>query len=331
MIPLTLRRQKQFLLHARAIECAAKYRKLEGELLDLIQQIDSQKLFRDLGYSSLFTYIVNALKLSESQAFNFINVARKANEVPELKKQILTGTLSVSKARKIVPVLTSGNQKEWIPKAIALPQKEIERQVADTQLGLRIPERIRPKGKGRTELRCGLSVELEGELKRVQDLLAKKRRRAVTLEETLKETIEFYLVKNDPVAKAKQKLSQTFRKATKRKPNTQISRLLPPETAVEMRTGSKAVARQGKVPAGSSRHIPAAPSRYIPTAVRRTVHARDEGRCRHREPDGKRCGQTRWVELHHLRAFALGGLHDAQNLITLCNAHHKYLHEFGNG
>ncbi|MCB0405683.1 MAG: hypothetical protein KDD51_12950, partial [Bdellovibrionales bacterium] len=289
MIPIPIARQKQFLLHTRALECAAKYRKLEGELLDLIQQIDAQKLFRDLGYSSLFTYIVSALKLSESQAFNFINVARKANEVPELKTQILKGKISVSKARKIVPVLTKANQAEWIPKAIALPQKEIERQVADAQPGLRIPERIRPKGKGRTELRCGLSVELEGKLKRAQDLLAKKRRRAVTLEETLEETIGFYLVKNDPVAKE-------HRQTVARQLRTQ-----------------KLSSRQPSIP--TPRPVPVTKSRHIPAAVRRTVHARDEGRCRHREPDGKRCAAKRWVELHHLRAFSLGGSHEAHNLV----------------
>ncbi|MEZ4750613.1 MAG: HNH endonuclease signature motif containing protein [Bdellovibrionota bacterium] len=318
MIPLPLRRQKQFLLHTRAIECATKYRKLEGELLDLIQQIDTQKLFRDLGYSSLFTYLVSALRLSESQAFNFINVARKATEVPALKTQILSGALSVSKARKIVPVLTTANQQEWIPKAIALPQKEIERQVADTQPSLKIPERLSPKTAGRTELRCGLSVEVEAKLKRAQDLLSTRKRRGVSLEETLEEVLEYYLRKKDPVRKARGKQLRRSERQTATNTRTPIPKRSTAAPLIEL---SKPVARQVNEPRPRR-------TRYLPAPVRQTVNARDEGRCRYREPDGKRCRHTRWVEIHHLHEFSRGGPHEAPNLITLCHAHHGFVHRY---
>jgi hypothetical protein len=39
------------------------------------------------------------------------------------------------------------------------------------------------------------------------------------------------------------------------------------------------------------------------------------------DADGQRCRETRGLELHHLRAFALGGDHSAHNLALRCRAH----------
>jgi hypothetical protein len=62
-------------------------------------------------------------------------------------------------------------------------------------------------------------------------------------------------------------------------------------------------------------------SRYIPAAVRREVFERDEARCTYVDSTGQRCRETHCLELHHLRAFALGGDHEAVNLTLRCRAH----------
>jgi len=61
--------------------------------------------------------------------------------------------------------------------------------------------------------------------------------------------------------------------------------------------------------------------RHVPVAVRREVFARDDGRCGYVDADGQRCRETHCLELHHVRAFALGGDHTAQNLTLRCRAH----------
>src|SRR4051794_31056093 len=104
-------------LHEQALHAAKKFFQAEASLLDILQKIESTRAYRQFDHTSLFSYAVGMLKLSESTALNFINVARKSVEVPALKQEIEAGNLSVSKARKIVPVLTSENQAEWIEKA----------------------------------------------------------------------------------------------------------------------------------------------------------------------------------------------------------------------
>jgi hypothetical protein len=60
----------------------------------------------------------------------------------------------------------------------------------------------------------------------------------------------------------------------------------------------------------------------IPPAMRRKVKHRDKGRCR--IPG---CRSSCNVDIHHLWWLSMGGTHDYNNLITLCEAHHIALHE----
>ena len=156
----------------------------------------------ELGYTSLFSYCVQALGLSESTASNFITVARKAREVPVLQSAIRSGTLSVTKARKIAPVLTLANQEEWIEKAISLPSRKLEQEVARVAPKEAAPERMKFVAEDRLELRIGISKELKEKLKRVRDLEAQRTGRTVSVEDTLETLLDVYLEAKDPVKRA---------------------------------------------------------------------------------------------------------------------------------
>jgi hypothetical protein len=60
----------------------------------------------------------------------------------------------------------------------------------------------------------------------------------------------------------------------------------------------------------------------VPPAVRRSVLRRDHHRC---QVPG--CTQATFVDVHHLVARADGGKHHPTNLLTLCGAHHRAVHE----
>jgi hypothetical protein len=61
--------------------------------------------------------------------------------------------------------------------------------------------------------------------------------------------------------------------------------------------------------------------RYIPAAVRRAVWDRDEARCAYADDRGCRCTETRRLEVHHRRPYALGGPATVDNLELRCRAH----------
>jgi len=68
--------------------------------------------------------------------------------------------------------------------------------------------------------------------------------------------------------------------------------------------------------------VPAPAGRDVPAPVRRLVLRRDRHGCR--VPG---CRSGRCLDLHHVVHRAEGGEHVAANLITVCAAHHRALHD----
>jgi hypothetical protein len=73
---------------------------------------------------------------------------------------------------------------------------------------------------------------------------------------------------------------------------------------------------QGGQPIGIGRR-----SRKIPGWLRRLVEFRDGHQCQH-----PACTNTRWLQIHHIIAWAVGGPTDLDNLILLCGVHHRLIH-----
>ena len=190
-------------IHEQAVEIAKRFRKAEYDLIDILQQIDDKKVFMHLGYSSLFDYALRALKLSEANTSNFIAVARKSKCIPELKKAIHSGDLSVSKARKITPVITKENSQHWLELAKTLPKPKLEKEVAKVCPKQATPEQAKYVSESRMELKLGISEQLLAKLKRAQNIVSQKTKKHATWEDTLAAALDIYLQKQDPVEKAK--------------------------------------------------------------------------------------------------------------------------------
>src|ERR1035437_5866420 len=110
-------------IHTHALAAAARYKRAEVELIEVLQQVEEHRVFLKRGHSSLFQYVTTELGLSENVAYSLITIARKAREVPELKIQLQSGAMTLSNARRIVPVLEAKNPEanaQWIYKASTL-------------------------------------------------------------------------------------------------------------------------------------------------------------------------------------------------------------------
>lgn len=312
-------------LHQRALDAARRFFKAEAELLELIQRIDACKGFWELGHTSLFSYAVSELKLSESIALNLINVARKAVQIPALKTEIELGNLSVCKARKIVPVLTIQNQVEWIEKAKMLPSRALEKEIARVAPGAECPERIRYVSEERVNLSLSLNEKILGIVKRVQDLESQKMGRAVTLEETLAAMSAFYVEKNDPVEKAKRAIMKAERIAVEAERvaaeavhiDAKAERIAAEAERIAVKTGPDCT--------DVTRHTDTR-RRPIPATIEHEVALRDVGQCTAIDSKGVRCERRRWLHIHHVNPVSMGGQNTTENLTTLCSAHHQMRH-----
>lgn len=88
---------------------AYEVRKTTTILLHHIREVDTRKLFSDLGYQSLFYYVVHELGFAEASAVRRIKAARLLNEMPEIEKKIESGDLTLSNLSKAVDTFQQKN------------------------------------------------------------------------------------------------------------------------------------------------------------------------------------------------------------------------------
>lgn len=160
--------------------------------------------------------LTDALELSPAIASAFINVARKAQEIPELKQQVESGKLSIYKAQRITSVLTPKNYRTWLALAERKSHRELEREVAISSPKNAIYENYRyvspheesiekvivKRDIPRMELRLGISEELMLKIRRAQDLESQRQKKNLNLEQALEEILAVYLEKRDPLVRA---------------------------------------------------------------------------------------------------------------------------------
>jgi hypothetical protein len=297
---------KQHPLDEQAAEIIQRYRSEEQKLLSVLQQIEAQFVFRELGYSSMFQYCIERHKLSESRAYELIYVSRKCAEVPRLKAAMEAGAVSLSAAKRIGSVVTEENAELWISQAATLKQKELERAVATVNPKAAVKERIKPVAAERSTLVVGISHSLEKKLARVRELVAQSSAKPCDLERALEQMADLFLESKDPVRRAERITQKKLAAASKANQHV-LSKVAAPA-----RKSPPAVARQTRSP--------------IPAAIRHQVMLRDRGECQGTTPQGTRCGCRQWTDIHHIRPVSIGGSNEADNLLTLCRSHHRQAH-----
>jgi hypothetical protein len=62
----------------------------------------------------------------------------------------------------------------------------------------------------------------------------------------------------------------------------------------------------------------------IPADVRRAAYVKDGGRCSFVSSDGRRCGERRFIEFHHVIPRAAGGKATIENIRLRCRAHNGH-------
>jgi hypothetical protein len=217
---------KQHPLDEQAAEIIQRYRSEEQKLISVLQQIEAQFVFRELGYSSMFQYCIERHKLSESRAYELIYVSRKCAEVPQLKAAIETGAVSISAAKRIGSVVTEENAELWISQAATLKQKELERAVATVNPKAAVRERIKPVAAERSTLVVGISHSLEKKLARVRELVAQSSAKPCDLERALEQMADLFLESKDPVRRAERITQKKLAAAIRRPINMSQVKLL---------------------------------------------------------------------------------------------------------
>ena len=114
----------------RAVQVAGDGRHLTADLLALIAECDTRRLYLGEGCSSLFTYCTQVLHLSEHSAYHRIEAARAARQFPIILELIASGSVTLTTVALLRPHLTMENHDQLLAAARHRTKREVEHQIA---------------------------------------------------------------------------------------------------------------------------------------------------------------------------------------------------------
>ena len=88
-----------------------------ANLIALLVELDTRRLYLGEGFSSLFTYCTQALHLSEHAAYNRIETARTVRRFPVILDLVESGAVTLTAVRLLAPHLTDANHRELLERA----------------------------------------------------------------------------------------------------------------------------------------------------------------------------------------------------------------------
>lgn len=309
-------------------------RKITGQVLECIGEIDRRRIYTEKGCTSLFSYLVKDFGYSPGAAMRRIDGARLLKELPEVGPKFEKGSLNLSQATQIERAsrelkktkkesITSDQKRDLISKIENCSQKETEKTIAAK---LDLP--IVPVQKATTHrdesvtLTITLSAEQMRIIEQAQNMISHsvpdKNWADVFTFLAKKEVARRTTIRNTRISDSKACRSNASKSETQN-PKTCSSENRRSETNLSE--------------AGEPKEAPIAAATAVKNPKplsRRAIPARDRKRllhptatCEHRDSDRRPCKSPRFLQIDHIQSWSRGGTHHPENLQVLCGVHNR--------
>jgi 5-methylcytosine-specific restriction endonuclease McrA len=292
-------------LISETTKCAEDLKQKEFDFILALQRLDQCQGYKHIGYRSLTSFCVKALKFPVAQSLTYVMVARKAMECDKLQEALKKKEISPATARKILSVLTPENQEHWLNLSMTLTTRSLEREIAKVSPKDARPDQTKFVGKDTIRYEVNVSEKTDEDFRRAKELVSEKMRRRVCFDEVLGFLAKEYVERRDPVKKAERAKSRTNNTV-----HVNTAKVVEISSQVEIVSAKK--------------HHRRSP---IPAQARNEVFYRDQGQCTHKDLSSERCEAKIFLHIHHKTPVSEGGGNETGNLQLLCSWHHKQLHE----
>jgi 5-methylcytosine-specific restriction endonuclease McrA len=131
-------------LHGELKRLIGSSNTLTAQLLAHLGELDARGIHRERACSSLYTYCVYELRMSEDEAQRRCRAARLARQFPILLEMLAEASLHLTGILLLGPHLTEENHVELLARARFRSKREIERLVAEIAPCHDVPSRIVP-------------------------------------------------------------------------------------------------------------------------------------------------------------------------------------------
>jgi hypothetical protein len=309
-------------LLTETVRVADSCRRRTVDLIALLAEVEARGLHRGEGHSSLFTYCTEVLHLSEASAYCRIAAARAARRLPVIFRMLADGDVTLTTITRLGPHLTEENHEALLSAARHKGKDDIARLVASLDPQPDVPSSVRRLPAPRTEPPASNDFVMLANASSATEPASALRVPVPTARSVVAPIApERYLVKITVSSETHAKLERARNLLRHVIPNGDAAAIV--DRALTALIDQLERTKQAKARRPRSQEHRASQGRHVPAAVKRTVWARDEGRCAFVGRHG-RCAETGFLELHHVVPFAAGGPTTAENLQLRCRSHNAY-------
>ncbi len=318
-----------------------------GDLILLnLQEMNSRRIYAQLGFGSLFEFLVKYFHLSESSAYQRISAMKLIQSIPEARAALVSGETNLSTMaatqgfiRKLESekkaVLSFQEKKDIFDAVKGKTQKEAQAAFVTLNPTAALPaNKEKPLTAYHTLLQVTVDQETLQLLAEVKSLLSheipdgdlSKILKKISKEslEILKNkkgrSIETKIESRVPLCIATDCKTKTTDQQRSESPGPHLSNEYTLRKIIQKDRGTDPQTKHR-----SSKHCEIKKaSRYISIETRRLVFQKALGRCEFIGSDGKRCESYYQLEIDHKVAWSQGGSHDEANLRCLCKVHNTF-------
>jgi len=326
-----------------------------AEMLALIAEVDRRGSFRGEGFSSMYKYCVEKLRMSEDVACKRILTARAARRLPAILPAIADGRLTISTVALLSTHLKTKHAEALLMDAVDKTRAEVELLIAARFPKEDVPTTLIPVAaaaaipavapaqsdvpNSASPPQSAPEIVMNAEALSAPGRItppppsqdppppaspAPQRRVAPLSPGRFELRLTISQALHDKLRRAQELLSHCI-------PDGDIPQLLEralDELITKQERLKFAATDKPRAVRGSASN-----SRHIPAAVKREIRLRDGGRCTFVSDDGHRCDERKFLEYDHELPSARGGQTTVANLRLRCRAHNQLAAErtFGAG
>ncbi len=308
---------------------ATEERKITLLLIEHLREIERRMLFAELGYGSLFEFSVKYLGLSEGSAHRRIASMRLMRDVPTVRQDLESGSLSLSNAAKLHMAfnkekhLSIQSKTKIIGQCKNTTQSECERKLFQLLPAFekhQKSERERIINESEVELKLVLNTALQAKINKLKNLIA----HAVPTNSTL-DLIEYLVNKELKVQERKYGIHSEVQNETRAKsemePKSKSTQLRSTQVRFVQRLNPGwcfEVEKSGNHEMITNNGV--STNLGVPTRKRiastKEVWKRANAKC-----EFPNCQSNYKLEIDHMQPKSLGGTNEVSNLRLLCRTH----------
>ena len=312
-------------IHALTLLAAKNEKSATLVLLEQLMIVEEKRVYAIMGYSSLWEYVHKELKYSEPQTSERVSAMRLMKRVPEVKKELEAGKLTLTTTAKLATHVkreqcSESEVLQLLESVSGKTTREAERVLVQGSNETAKPDQVRVVTKDLTRITIEVDSDFLELMKRAKELGGHT---GSSPQELFKMGLAEFVKKREIKDSSRKQTSQKVKKpAGAQEESSSETKISTHSAYIENEFGLHG--REVTKDEAQLKSELKTRSRYTPKPVKIYIRQKSQDQCEFISPEtGKRCECKIGLQFEHVEPFSVGGKQSIENLKHYCATHNR--------